>query len=280
MHGQDRFLLAGVMGWPISHSRSPKIHNYWLARYGLEGAYVPLAVEPGRLEAALRSLPALNFSGCNLTIPHKEAALAIVDDLDDTARRVGAVNCVVVEEDGTLIGRNYDGFGFTAALRAAAPMWRADAGAAVVIGAGGAARAVVAGLVDAGATEIRIFNRTLERAERLAQDFGAPVAAHRWEERETGLAGAGLLVNTTNQGMVGQPPLALRLDALPAEALVSDIVYAPLETPLLAAARARGLCAVDGLGMLIHQARPAFRDWFGIMPEATPELRAVIEATL
>jgi shikimate dehydrogenase len=280
MHGQDRFLLAAVMGWPISHSRSPKIHNYWLARYGLEGAYVPLAVEPARLAAALRALPALNFSGCNLTIPHKEAALAIVDDLDETAKRVGAVNCVVVEEDGTLVGRNYDGFGFTAALRAAAPMWRSDAGPAVVIGAGGAARAVVAGLLDAGATEIRVFNRTLERAERLAQDFGAPVAAHRWEEREAGLAGAGLLVNTTNQGMVGQPPLELRLDALPSEALVSDIVYAPLETPLLAAARARGATAVDGLGMLIHQARPAFRDWFGVMPEATPELRAIIEATL
>lgn len=280
MHGQDRFLLAGVMGWPISHSRSPKIHNYWLARYGLEGAYVPLAVEPGRLEAALRALPALNFSGCNLTIPHKEAALAIVDELDETAKRVGAVNCVVVEEDGALIGRNYDGFGFTAALRAAAPMWRADAGPAVVIGAGGAARAVVAGLLEAGSPEVRIFNRTLERAEKLAQDFGAPVAAHRWEEREAGLAGAGLLVNTTNQGMVGQPPLDLRLDALPAEALVSDIVYAPLETPLLAAARARGATVVDGLGMLIHQARPAFRDWFGIMPEATPELRAIVEATL
>lgn len=280
MHGQDRFLLAGVMGWPISHSRSPMIHNYWLARYGLAGAYVPLAIEPGRLGAALRALPALNVSGCNLTIPHKEAALALVDDLDETARRVGAVNCVVVEEDGTLIGRNYDGFGFTASLRAAAPMWRVDAGAAAVIGAGGAARAVIAGLIDAGASEIRIYNRTLERAEALARDFGAPVAAHRWEEREAGLADAGLLVNTTSQGMVGQPPLDLRLDALPDTALVCDIVYAPLETPLLAAARARGLTAVDGLGMLIHQARPAFRDWFGVMPEATPELRAMIEAML
>ncbi|ATQ67567.1 shikimate dehydrogenase [Methylosinus trichosporium] len=280
MHGQDRFLLAGVMGWPISHSRSPKIHNYWLARYGLDGVYVPLAIEPERLAAALRALPALNFSGCNLTIPHKEAALAIVDDLDPTAKRVGAVNCVVVEEDGTLVGRNYDGFGFTASLRAAAPMWRADAGPAAVIGAGGAARAVIAGLIDAGATEVRVFNRTLERAETLARDFGPPVVAHRWEAREAGLADAALLVNTTSQGMVGQPPLDLRLDALPAGALVSDIVYAPLETPLLAAARARGLVAVDGLGMLIHQARPAFRDWFGIMPEATPELRAMIEATL
>lgn len=280
MHGQDRFLLAGVMGWPIFHSRSPKIHNYWLARYGLAGAYVPLAIEPGRLEAALRALPSLNFSGCNLTIPHKEAALSIVDSLDASAKRIGAVNCVAVEEDGTLSGRNYDGFGFTAALRAAAPLWRAEAGPAVVIGAGGAARAVVAGLIDAGAAEIRLFNRTLERAQKIAADFGQPVAAFRWEERAEGLAGAGLLVNTTNQGMFGEPPLDLPLDRLPTDALVSDIVYAPLETPLLAAARARGNVAVDGLGMLIHQARPAFRDWFGVMPEATPELRALVEATL
>jgi shikimate dehydrogenase len=187
---------------------------------------------------------------------------------------------VVVEEDGTLSGRNYDGFGFTASLHAAAPMWRADAGPAVVIGAGGAARAVIAGLIDAGAAEVRLFNRTLARAQQIAADFGPPVAAFRWEERAEGLAGAGLLVNTTNQGMVGEPPLDLPLDRLPTAALVSDIVYAPLETPLLAAARARGNVAVDGLGMLIHQARPAFRDWFGVMPEATPELRALIEATL
>lgn len=280
MHGQDRFLLAGVMGWPIFHSRSPKIHNYWLARYGLAGAYVPLAIEPGRLEAALRALPSLNFSGCNLTIPHKEAALSIVDSLDAGAARIGAVNCVAVEEDGTLSGRNYDGFGFTAALRAAAPLWRAEAGPAVVIGAGGAARAVVAGLIDAGAAEIRLFNRTLERAQKIAADFGPQVIAFRWEERAEGLAGAGLVVNTTNQGMVGEPPLDLPLDRLPTDSLVSDIVYAPLETPLLAAARARGNVAVDGLGMLIHQARPAFRDWFGVMPEATPELRALVEATL
>lgn len=280
MHGQDRFLLAGVMGWPIAHSRSPRIHNYWLARYGLGGVYAPLAIEPGRLEAALRALPALNFAGCNLTIPHKEKALVLVDRVDPNARRIGAINCVVVEEDGSLEGRNYDGFGFIASLHAAAPLWRADAGAAVVIGAGGGARAIVAGLIDAGAKDIRLFNRTLERAQRLAADFGPTVAAFAWEQREAGLEGAGLLVNATSQGMVGQPPLDLDLRALPQSALVADIVYAPLETPLLAAARARGNTAVDGLGMLIHQARPAFRDWFGVMPDATPELRALIEATL
>ncbi len=278
MHSQ--FHLAGVMGWPISHSRSPKIHNYWMAEHGLAGVYVPLAVEPGRLEAALRGMAAMSFAGCNLTIPHKEAALAFLDRVEPAAARIGAVNCVVVEKDGALTGKNYDGFGFIAALRQAAPHWRADAGPAVVLGAGGGARAIVAGLLDAGATEIRIFNRTRARAEALARDFGAGVSAYPWEERAEGLAGATLLVNTTNQGMVGQPPLEIALDALPRAALVSDIVYAPLETPLLAAARAHGAIPVDGLGMLMHQARPAFRDWFGVMPEVTPQLRALIEATL
>ncbi len=278
MHSQ--FHLAGVMGWPISHSRSPKIHNYWMAEHGLAGVYVPLAVEPGRLETALRGMAAMSFAGCNLTIPHKEAALAFLDRVEPAAARIGAVNCVVVEKDGSLTGKNYDGFGFIAALRQAAPHWRADAGPAVVLGAGGGARAIVAGLLDAGAKEIRIFNRTRARAEALARDFGAGVSAYPWEERAEGLAGATLLVNTTNQGMVGQPPLEIALDALPRAALVSDIVYAPLETPLLAAARAHGAIPVDGLGMLMHQARPAFRDWFGVMPEVTPQLRALIEATL
>jgi shikimate dehydrogenase len=274
------FILAGVMGWPIAHSRSPKIHNYWFARHGVAGAYVPLPVEPGRLETALRALPALGFSGCNLTIPHKEAALAFLDVVEPAAQRIGAVNCVVVDKAGALVGRNYDGYGFVASLHEAAPAWTADAGPCVMIGAGGGARAIVSGLIDAGARDIRLFNRTRARAERLAQDFGAPVAACDWDERHDALAGAALVVNTTSQGMVGQPPLDLSLSALPATAVVADIVYAPLETPLLAAARAMGATAVDGLGMLLHQARPAFRDWTGVMPEVTPELRAAIEATL
>jgi shikimate dehydrogenase len=277
---RQKFILAGVMGWPIAHSRSPKIHNYWFARYGVEGAYVPLPVEPGKLETALRALPALGFSGCNLTIPHKEAALAFLDSVDPAAQRIGAVNCVVVDKAGALIGRNYDGFGFVASLQEGAPHWRGEAGPCVVIGAGGGARAIVWGLIDAGAREIRLLNRTRARADRLAQDFGAPVAAYDWEERHDALAGAALLVNTTSQGMVGQEPLDLSLAALPASAVVADIVYAPLETPLLAAARARGATPVDGLGMLLHQARPAFRDWTGVAPEVTPELRALIEATL
>ncbi|MEF3367027.1 shikimate dehydrogenase [Methylocystis sp. 9N] len=280
MPNRHRFILAGVMGWPIAHSRSPKIHNHWFAQYGLNGAYVPLAVEPGRLEAALRALPALGFAGCNLTIPHKEAALPFLDRVEAAATRIGAVNCVIVGKDGELIGRNYDGFGFIASLEEAAPGWRAEAGPCVVIGAGGGARAIVHGLLEAGAREIRLFNRTPERARKLAEDFGPLIQAGPWEERHAALAGAGLLVNTTSQGMVGQPPLDLSLEKLPESALVADIVYAPLETPLLAAARELGATTVDGLGMLLHQARPAFRDWTGVMPEATPALRALIAATL
>jgi len=280
MRHDPKFHLAGVMGWPISHSRSPLIHHYWFAHYGLSGSYAPLAIEPQRLGAALRALPALGYAGCNLTIPHKEAALALVDAVDPTAARIGAINCVVVTPEGALEGRNYDGFGFVESLRCGAPLWRAEAAPAVVIGAGGAARAVIAGLLGAGVADIRLFNRSPERAAALAADFGARVTAYDWEQRDIGLSGAGLLVNTTSLGMVGQPPLELALDDLPQSAVVADIVYAPLETELLAAARAKGCIGVDGLGMLLHQARPAFRDWFGVMPEATPELRKRIEATL
>lgn len=280
MHNHHRFLLAGVMGWPIAHSRSPKIHNHWMAQYGIEGSYVPLAVEPGRLEAALRALPALGFAGCNLTIPHKEAALNFLDFVEPTATRIGAVNCVVVGREGELIGRNYDGYGFIAALREAEPDWRAARAPCVVLGAGGGARAIVSGLIEAGAQEIRLANRTPARAEALAADFGPPVTVVPWDSRCEALVDAGLLVNATSQGMVGQPPLDLPLDKLPSSALVSDIVYAPLETPLLAAARNIGATPVDGLGMLLHQARPAFRDWSGVMPEVTPALRALLAGTL
>lgn len=273
-------MLAGVMGWPIAHSRSPKIHGYWLSHHDVPGAYVPLAVAPGRLETALRALPALGFSGCNLTIPHKEAALPFLDIVEENARRIGAVNCVVVGARGELIGRNYDGFGFIAALRAAAPDWRADSSPCVVVGAGGASRAIVSGLIEDGARDIRLFNRSPERAAALAEAFGPPVVAWPWAQRNDALADAGLVVNATSQGMIGQAPLDLSLAALPKTALVCDIVYAPLETPLLAEARRRGATPVDGLGMLLHQARPAFRDWTGIMPEATPALRAAIVATL
>jgi shikimate dehydrogenase len=275
----ERFLLAGLMGSPVLHSRSPKLHNYWLAQHKLAGTYLPLAIPAQRLRAALRALPALGFSGCNLTIPHKEAALEIVDRIDPVARRIGAINCVVVAPDETLEGQNHDAFGYIESIREAQPTWCADAGPIVVIGAGGGARAVLVSLIDQGAREIRLINRTSARATALQRELGGPIQALPWEDRDAALAGAAMLVNTTSQGMVGAPPLELALDALPPRALVSDIVYIPRETPLLAAARKRGNPTVNGLGMLLHQARPAFHAWFGIMPEVTPELRAMIEAT-
>ena len=265
------------MGWPVMHSRSPRLHNAWLKRFGIAGYYAPLPVEPGKLEAALRALAPLNFAGCNVTLPHKEEIVRIADRVDPAAKAIGVANCVVVQADGSLAAFNYDAFGFMESLRAKAPDWRASRGPAVVLGAGGAARAVVYGLIVAGAREVRVVNRTLERAQVFGDDFGPRVTALAWEARSDALAGAALLVNTTSNGMVGQPPLDVALDALPREALVNDIVYTPLETPLLAAARARGNVAVDGLGMLIQQARPAFRDWFGIMPDVTPEERAMME---
>lgn len=276
----DHYLLAGVMGFPIMHSRSPAIHNHWLAEYGLIGHYAPLAVKPEGLEKALRALHPLGFCGVNLTIPLKELAMPLLDEIDPVAQAIGAVNCVVVSEDGRLRGFNYDAFGYVESLREAAPGWRADAGPAVVLGAGGAARAILAGLIGEGAKEIRLANRTLERARTLAAEFGPQVSAIEWDEREDALAGAALLVNTTSMGMTGQPPLDIALDNLPSTALVSDIVYVPLETDLLAQARKRGLKGVDGLGMLLHQARPAFRDWFGPMPKVSPQLRRKIEASL
>jgi shikimate dehydrogenase len=275
----DRFRLAGVMGWPVMHSRSPALHNYWFRRYGLAGTYVPLAVEPQGLDAALHALAPLGFAGCNLTIPHKEHAITMVDEVDSVAKRIGAISCVIVRPDGSLTGTNNDSYGFVHNIMHERPEWRADAGPVVLIGAGGGARAVTYSLADRGAPEIRVVNRTFDRAQALVSAFGPPLTAIRWEDRHRALAGATMLVNTTSQGMVGESPLDLTLDALPARALVCDIVYVPLETPLLAAARRRGNPAVDGLGMLLHQARPAWQAWFGIEPEVTPELRALIATT-
>lgn len=280
MSHPDRFLLAGVMGWPVMHSRSPMLHNYWFAKHKLAGTYVPLAIEPGKLAPALRSLAPLGFAGCNLTIPHKEAALSIVDEIHPTAKKMGAISCVTVRKDHSLIGSNNDGYGFIESLLEAQPAWKADAGPAVVIGSGGGARAVVMSLAERGAKEIRLINRTLKRAETLARDLGGPIKALAWEDRELALDGAALLVNTTSLGMVGQGDLDLALDKLPRTALVSDIVYIPKMTKLLVAAAARGNPTVNGLGMLLHQARPAWTSWFGITPDVTPEMRAKIEATL
>lgn len=273
-------IRAGVMGWPVEHSRSPELHGFWLEQYRIAGEYVLLSVPPERLEAALRALPTDGFAGCNLTLPHKEQALRLVDRADATARRIGAVNTIVVAADGTLEGRNTDAFGFHENLVTTVPGFRAAAGPAVVLGAGGAARAVVTSLLDQGTTEIRLLNRHRERAEALAAALGGPITVLDWKERAAALDHAALLVNATSLGQAGQPALALPLDVLPKGAVVNDIVYVPLETPLLAAARARGNSVVDGLGMLLHQARPAFAAWFGVMPEVTPELRRRIMASL
>ena len=270
--------LAGVFGWPVSHSRSPLMHNYWLAEHEIDGAYVPLAVEPRHFEQALRCLPKFGFAGANVTVPHKETALAVVDEADEHARRVGAVNTVVVEPDGKLLGSNTDASGFLTNIADGAPEWRAEHGPAIVVGAGGGARAVVVGLLDAGTPEVRIVNRSPERAETLVDDIGDQrLHLVGWPDRQSGLSDAALLVNTTAAGLDGSDALDLDLDKLPTRALVTDLVYKPLLTPLLQAARKRGNPIVDGLGMLIHQARPGFAAWFGVEPAPTQALRRLLE---
>jgi len=270
-----RAALAGVMGWPIGHSLSPRLHGFWIEQHDIDGAYLPLAVAPAGFEAALHSLADMGFRGVNITIPHKQAALALCDEVTPLAGHIGAVNTLVFD-DGRLRGSNTDAFGLL------------DAGPALILGAGGAARAAAVALLDAGVPELRIVNRTAARAEELVQELGAQelgtidpggrVRAVSWSGRGVALDGLALLVNTTSLGMTGQPPLELDLDALPETALVTDIVYAPLETDLLARARARGNPAVDGLGMLLHQARPGFEAWFGVAPEVTAELRDFVLA--
>lgn len=269
---------AGVMGWPVAHSLSPALHEFWLKQYGIAGSYEALPVPPDKLAEALRMLKMRGFAGCNLTIPHKEAALPLMTRLDEAARRIGAVNTVVVDPDGMLSGSNTDGFGFIENLRAAVPDFNPRRSPAVVLGAGGAARAILCALIDAGAPEIRLVNRSPERARTLANSLDGPIRIGSWEQRAGLLAGAGLLVNATSLGMTGQQSLDIALENLPTTAMVNDIVYAPVETPLLRQARMRGLHAVDGLGMLLHQARPGFKAWFGIEPRVTPELRRAVLA--
>jgi shikimate dehydrogenase len=277
--GQSK--LAGVFGWPVSHSRSPRLHGFWLAQYRIDGAYMPFATHPRDLPRAIRALPALGFRGGNVTLPHKEQALSLVDEVSRQAQRIGAVNTLLVREDGSIFGDNTDGFGFLAHLQASQPDWRPDAGHALVLGAGGAARAIVVALLEAGVFKVLLANRTQKRAEELAETLAEAVGSEAsgrlevaaWHKRDAALEGAGLLVNSTQLGQAGQPPLELDLAALPASAVVYDIVYVPIETPLLAAARARGNAVVDGLGMLLHQARPGFHAWFGVEPQVTAELR-------
>ena len=276
----DRFLLAGVMGWPVMHSRSPMLHNYWFKQHGLAGSYVPLAIRPEHLAAALRGLHPLGFAGVNVTIPHKQEAMKIVNEVDALAKSIGAISCVIVKPDGSLAGTNNDCYGFIHAVRQEHPGWRADAGPIVVIGAGGGSRAVCYGLAQEGAKEIRLVNRTLARAKAIAGEFRGPVKALPWEQRHDALEGAAMVVNTTSQGMVGNPALDITLDKLPQGALAADIIYIPLETPFLAAARKRGNRTINGLGMLLKQGRPAWKAWFGIEPQVTAELRAMVERTI
>jgi shikimate dehydrogenase len=265
---------ACVIGWPVAHSRSPVIHRYWLKLYGLDGAYEMEAVRPEDIGGFLKSLGERGYAGANVTLPHKEAALAAAVRPDEAARTIGAANTLWLDEAGLLHASNTDAYGFMTHLAAEAPDWNRGERPVAVLGAGGAARAILHGLIEAGASRILLANRTEGRAKALAEGFGDRVSVIAWADRNRALAGCGLLVNTTSLGMTGKPPLDIDLAALPRDAIVADIVYSPLETPLLAAARARGNRVVDGLGMLLHQAVPGFERWFGVRPEVTPELRA------
>jgi shikimate dehydrogenase len=267
--------LAGITGWPVSHSRSPRLHGFWLERYGIDGAYVPLPIDPAQFPAAIRGLMAAGFAGVNVTIPHKRAAFAICDTVDESARRVGAVNTIVFE-NGRISGSNTDGWGFLENLRAHGV--DPAAGPALILGAGGSTRAVGAALLDLG-MPVTVANRTRSRAEELAAELPG-LTVIDWEARDRALADHALLVNTTSLGMEGQPPVAIDLDRAARGLTVADIVYVPLETPLLAAARARQIQAVEGLGMLLYQAVPGFRRWFGVDPAVDEALRRFVAADL
>jgi shikimate dehydrogenase len=274
----DPFRAACIIGWPVGHSRSPIIHNYWIRQHGIAGDYRKEVVSPEEFPTFLAGLSDRSYVGANVTIPHKEAALALSVP-DERARAVGAAN-TLWRDGATLRSTNTDVEGFLGNLDASAPGWDRDLQSALVLGAGGSARAVLFGLIERGVSRIHLVNRTMDRAQALAQRFGAAVVPARWEETHALLGGAGLLVNSTSLGMKGQPPLTVDLARLPANAVVADLVYVPLVTPLLAAARARGLATADGLGMLLHQAVRGFSLWFGVKPVVTPELRALVEADL
>jgi shikimate dehydrogenase len=271
---------ACVIGWPVEHSRSPAIHRFWLKRYGIDGAYEKEAVAPEALAAFLGSLKARGYAGANVTLPHKEEALRLAAFADEAARAIGAANTLWLDGEGTLHASNSDAYGFTTNLSAEAPQWNKGRRPVLVLGAGGAARAILHGLIARGASRILLANRTRDRAETLADAFGPTVDVIDWKDRNRPLAGCGLLVNATSLGMTGKGRLDINLEALPSDAVVADIVYSPLETELHAAARARGNRVVDGLGMLLHQAVPGFERWFGVRPEVTAELKAHVAATL
>lgn len=276
MSDHPRIPLAGVIGSPIAHSKSPKLHQHWLKAYGIKGHYVPMDVAQSDLREVIAALPKAGFVGCNVTVPHKETVLALADVVTDRAALIGAANTLIFRKDGRLHADNTDGYGFIANLRQNAPAWNPAAGPAAVIGAGGGARAVIASLIEVGAPEIRIANRTRARAEALRTEFGAKVVVHDWVQAGNMLEGAATVVNTSSLGMVGKPEFRIPLDALSPSAVVTDLVYTPLRTHLLEEAAAIGCVTVDGLGMLLHQAAPAFERWFGIRPEVDDATRAAI----
>ncbi len=273
-------MLAGVLGWPVAHSRSPRLHGYWLKHHDIDGAYVPLPVEPLHFAAAVRGLAHAGFKGANVTVPHKERAFALATQTDEVARRTGAVNTLNFGPDGEIHGSNTDGYGFLENLQQGAPAFALTRGPALVLGAGGAARAILVALADAGVPEIRLANRTRAKADGVLSEIGVAARVFDWRDRAVALEDAALLVNATSLGMTGAPPLDLTLDRLRRDAVVTDIVNTPLATPLLAAAAARGNPVVDGLGMLLHQARPGFHAWFGADPEVTDELRSYVAGDL
>lgn len=264
-------IKTGVIGHPVQHSLSPLIHGHWIGQYGFRASYEKIEVLPGKLEESVRHLVEQGYIGFNVTIPHKQAIMALCGSVDETARRIGAVNTVAVMEDGSLRGMNTDSFGFVESILHADGDIDLFGGAALVLGAGGAARAVVHGLLSLGVKDIRIANRTRAKAEAIAADFAAEVVD--WDERAQAAEGAAILVNTTSLGMAGQPALEFDLGHLPQHAAVCDIVYKPLHTELLQAAASRGNTVVTGIGMLLHQARPAFKAWFGVMPEVDEALQ-------
>ena len=270
---------ACVVGWPIEHSRSPRIHGYWLAHYGIEGSYTKEAVPPEGIETFLLGLSNAGFAGCNATVPHKEAAFRIADERDASAAAVGAANTLWLE-DGRLCASNTDTYGYMTYLAHKAQDWSRRDAPVAILGAGGAARAIVHGFLEAGVSEVRVFNRSAERAEALAHAFGPRVKAMAWEVRSRAAAESGVLVNTTSVGLEGAGSLDIDFTGFRADCIVSDIVYVPLETQLIREARARGLRTVDGLGMLLHQAVPGFEKWFGVRPEVTDELYDRIAADI
>ncbi|PJE37368.1 shikimate dehydrogenase [Pseudooceanicola lipolyticus] len=268
--------LAGVIGSPIAHSRSPRLHRHWLKQFGIAGHYIPMDVSHHNLEEVIRALPKAGFVGVNVTVPHKEAVMGIADLITDRATLIGAANTLIFRKDGKIHADNTDGYGFIENLRNGAPHWQPKSGPAVVFGAGGAARAVVASLADAGVPEIILSNRTRIRAEKLKDDFGKRVRVVDWVQAGNMIDEATLVVNSTALGMTGKPALRVPLDGLQPHMVVTDLVYAPLKTPLLQAAEAAGCTAVDGLGMLIYQAIPAFERWFGQRPKADSATRAML----